>query len=131
MNNFINLFPRECNQPIANRMHDAPEQDFCVPIYDEYKDDYWGGVLERTNAYLINHGPDKERVMVPEIKASLGISGTNTLCQGEGFSIFVEEGECTLIGASPNDESMIPEAQIQEHVASFKDYLRGSVHGFL
>ena len=89
---------KNCDQPIVDGTHGSPKQDFGAPIYDEYEDDYWGDMPKRTDAYLINLGPDKERDVVPEIKASLGISGTNTLCQGEGFSIFVEEGECTLTG---------------------------------
>ena len=115
MGSFTILSLQDYNQPIADGVHDSPKQDFGAPIYDEYKDDYWGGMPKRNDAYLINIGPDKERDMVPEIKASLGISGTNTLCQGEGFSIFVEEGECTLTRASLKDESLVPEAQIQEH----------------
>ena len=69
-----------CNQLIANGTHGSPEQDFGAPIYDEYKDDYWGGMPKRTDGYLINIGPNKERDTVPEIKASPSISGLNTSC---------------------------------------------------
>ena len=113
MGGFTILSPEDCNQPIVDYVDDSLKQDFGAPIYDEYKDDYWGGMPKRNDAYLINIGPDKERDMVPEIKASPGISGPNALCQGEGFFVFVEEDECTLTGASPEDEILVPEAQIQ------------------
>ena len=71
---------QNCGQPIADGTHGIPEQDFGAPIYDEYEDYYWGDMPERTDAYLINLGLDRERNAVSEINASPGILGPSTSC---------------------------------------------------
>ena len=110
---------------------DNPKRDFGTPIYDEYKYDYWGGMLERIDVYPINLRPNRERDMVYEIRDSPYISRLKTSCQGEGFFGFVEVDDYSFAGAYMKDEVLALEDSSQNHDTPFKDYPRGSMHGSL
>ena len=57
---FTIFVPGDCTYAIANCVHDSPEKYFGAPIYDEYEDDYWGGMPKETNMYPVNPRPNRD-----------------------------------------------------------------------